>query len=1124
MRSTRLLFSFGAIVLTTLLCIPAGAQSLISGDVNGTITDPSGAIVPNATVTLKNNSTGQTQTSATNSTGAYRFALLPPGGYTVTATASGFQTASRNVTITVGQASTLNMQLAVGAASQTVEVMAEGAVLQTQNGNISTTFSPEQVQLVPNPGNDLSYILQTAPGAVMNTQAGYGNSSTFGLPATSNLFTVNGENENDPFLNLNNSGATNILLGQNDVQEATVINNGYSGEYGQLGGANVNYVTKQGSNNFHGNAVYYWNGSILNANDWFNNFSNTPRPFDNANQWAASFGGPIKKDKTFFFLDTEGLRLFLPTSAVVIIPSPQFQAATLTNLASVSPASIPFYTQMFNLYNNAPGASRATNSLTGMGCGGQTFPGAGAALGVTAPCGLQFFSTEPNKTNEWLLTARVDQNIGDNDRAFIHFRTDHGIQATYTDPINSVFNAQSDQPQYEGQLNETHTFSSRAVNQLIVSGSWYSAIFKPANLTAATNAMPFELDFAGAAFNSLGFNLSIWPQGRNVTQYQIVDDFSLVRGSHNMKFGVNWHRNNVTDYDMGIGSIGDASNVDLLSYYSGLGVAFSQSFPNRASEPINVYGLGLYAQDEWAVRRNLKITLGLRAEHNSNPVCSINCFTRFGDSFLNISHNINQPYNQALLTGQRQALIDYTNIRWQPRIGFAWTPRGSGTNTVLRGGVGLFSDIFPATIADDFIRNSPNDNSFTAGPGPLALAVPGNQASLVAGANSSFLTGFSSGGTLGSILATNPLFVPPSIFTPDQKVHYPEYQEWNLQLQQGFGQKTTLAVGYVGNHGIWEPVVNGGQNAFCNSTPILPVYPTPCTTALGSSGFVGLPSAPIDQRFGAIFEVGSSAVSNYNGLTASLTRRFSQVQFQINYTWSHALDEISNGGFLPFNFTTNTSVLGPQNPFNLRQYNYGNADYDTRQYLSANYIWQTPFRNGLLGALGNWTISGTVFYRTGLPFTVTDAGSFGTLLGYNYNVTPGSAAPLYANYPATSPVSCNRSATTNPCFTTAMFTPAITGFGDQRRNQFYGPNFFDTDLTVMKNFHLPISEASTLGVGLQFFNILNHANFDQPNQVLQSPNLGLITHTVGSPTSMFGSFLGGDDSPRIIQIKGEFTF
>jgi len=1139
-RVSKLLLPALALVLASLLAIPATAQTEISGDVSGTVTDPSGAVLPGAKVDLKNNATGAAQTATTNPAGVYRFSLLPPGSYTVSATAQGFQGTSQRITVAVGQASAANLQLAIGGSGTTVEVTAEGGVVNTQNGNISTTFTPEQIQLTPNPGNDLTYIIQTAPGAVMNTQSGYGNSSTFGLPATANLFTVDGENENDPFFNLNNSGATNILLGQNDISEATVVNNGYSGQYGQLGGANVNYVTKSGSNAFHGNLIYWWNGSILNANDWFNNHSATPRPFDNANQWAASIGGPIVKNKTFFFADTEGLRLLIPTSAAVNVPSPQFEAATLANIGATNPGELGFYNNMFKIYNNSPGHSRAANTLPagtasdtggtiGNGCAGVT-AAQYALIGAGNPCALQYFSTAGNQTNEWLLTTRFDQNIGNNDRAFVHFRTDHGLQASYTDPLNSTFNAQSNQPQYEGQLNETHTFNANSVNQFILSGSWYSAIFAPPNLTAATSLMPFQLNFSGNAFYPLGFDLGVWPQGRRTTQYQIVDDYSWVHGAHNLRFGVNWHRDDITDADMGIGTIGLEQSETQGAFFSGAGVSYTQSFPNRLSNPVDVYGLDLYAQDDWSVRRNLKITLSLRAEHNSNPTCVTNCFSRFDNSFLSLTHDTAQPYNQALLTGVNQALINYTSIRWEPRIGFAWSPRH---DTVLRGGLGIFSDIFPGTVADYFMRNAPLDNTFTAGPGALFPGAPGSQASAVAAANASFASAYRAGGTLGSIVGTNPLFIPPSLYTPDRMIHYPEYQEWNLQLQQGFGNKTSLTLEYVGNHGIWEPVVNGGQNAYCNSAP-LPFFPAaaPCTTALtsGATAYTGLPPTPADQRFGTIYEVQSAAVSNYNGFTATLTRKFSQVQFQLNYVWSHALDEISNGGFLPFNFGeatggTNVSVLGPQDPFNLKLYNYGNADYDTRQYVSANYVWNVPKINGWKGVLADWTVSGTLFYRTGLPFTVTDTNNFGVLTGYNYNsVSPPNSPNLFANYPAGTPISCARSATTTPCYMASMFSPALTGFGAQRRNQFYGPNFFDTDMTIMKNFHVPITESAMFSVGLQAFNLFNHANFDQPDQNLGSPTFGLITHAIGPPTSMFGSFLGADASPRIVQIKAELSF
>lgn len=1116
MQVSRTIYSVLVLLLAGILSIPAVGQSLVSGDIAGTITDPSGAVVPNATVTLKNNGTGQTQTATTNSSGAYRFSLLPPAQYTVTAAASGFQNVARAVTVAVGQASQLNLQLAVGGSSQTVEVTAEGAVVQTENGNISTTFTPEQVELVPNPGNDLSYIVQSAPGAVMNTQAGYGNSAMFGLPATSNLFTVNGMNENDPFLNLNNSGATNLLLGQNDVQEVSVVNNGYSAQYGGLAGANVNYVTKSGTNNWHGSANYFWNGRALNANSWFDKqaqiSSGQPNraPFDNANQWSASVGGPIIKNKTFFFVDYEGLRVLLPTSTLVQIPSPQYQAATLANIGATAPGQLPFYQNMFHLWNSAPGASNAGPIPGGSdGCDGTV------SLGAGVPCAVAFRSTAGNFTHESLLTARVDQNISDSDHIYGHFRSDHGLQATYTDPINSVFNAQSDQPQYEGQLNETHIFSSNATNQFILAGSWYSAIFKPANITAATALMPYRLRFSGGTFNDLGHDLNLWPQGRNVTQYQIIDDFSKVIGKHNIKVGMNFRRNDITDYSPGLFTTGEVIGEDQASFLSGTAGLFTQAFNTRPTQPIALYGLGLYAQDEWTVKPTLRVTLGLRAEHDSNPVCQTNCFARLTTDFMSASHDPSQPYNQAIRTGIHQALPSYTGIGWEPRLGFAWTPRGSGTNTVIRGGIGIFHDFFPATVADSFLNNPPLYNQFFVGPGNVAPGA-GSVQSIAAAANASFVSGFSSGGTLASISASNPFFVPPSLFNSARSIHAPQYQEWNLELQQGFGQKTSLSINYVGNHQIYGPLQNGGLNAFCDVT---------CLGELGAttSQFSDLPGAAPDPRFGTITQISSSNVGNYNGVTVSLQRRFSALQFQANYTYSHALDIVSNAGILPYNFNTNESTLNPQDPFNYKRYNYGNADYDVRHTASLNYVWTTPKLKGWVGAIASWTVSGTAFWRTGLPVTAYDDNASSILNGFNYAISAGD--PVFANQLNPGPVVCTSAAVTNPCLnSTTQFSPASNGWGNQRRNQVWGPHYFDTDLSVMKNFHLPISEASNLGIGLQFFNILNHPNFDQPDANISSSTFGQIISTVSVPTSILGSFLGGDASPRLIQVKATLSF
>ncbi|MGC1685192.1 MAG: TonB-dependent receptor, partial [Candidatus Acidiferrales bacterium] len=357
---------FALVVVLTLGATRLKAQTQTTGDIVGTITDPSNAVVPDAKINLKDNGKGNSQDTKTNKEGNYRFYLLSPGSYTVSVTAGGFETEVREVTVAVGQISTTDFHLTLGASTQTVMVTEVAPLVQTENGDTATSVSAQQVSNVPNPGNDLTAIAQIAPGVVMNTQGGYGNVEAFGLPATSNLFTLNGMDDNDPFLNLGNSGATNLLLGSNEIQEADVVTNGYSGTFGTFSGINVNYITKSGSNQFHGNGVYYWNGRAMNANDWFSNANGEPRPFSNANQWAASIGGPIKKDKLFFFFNTEGLRVLIPVQAApVFVPTAAFEADTVANLNALGLSqSVPFYCQ--NLANICSGVSALPGSGNGI--------------------------------------------------------------------------------------------------------------------------------------------------------------------------------------------------------------------------------------------------------------------------------------------------------------------------------------------------------------------------------------------------------------------------------------------------------------------------------------------------------------------------------------------------------------------------------------------------------------------------------------------------------------------------------------------------------------------------------------------------------------------------------------
>ncbi|RRA49076.1 carboxypeptidase-like regulatory domain-containing protein [Acidipila sp. EB88] len=1085
------------------------AQSTISGDISGVVTDNSGAIVPNAQVTIKNTATGSTQKLRTNASGNFRASLLQPGAYSVAVEAEGFSATTTTAQVSVGQLATANVTLGVGAAATNVQVNASGGLMQTEQAEVSTSFSMQQIQNVPNPGGDLTYIAQVAPGSVMNNGGGYGNFSSFGLPATSNLFTVDGANENDPFLNINNSGATNILLGSNDIEQATVTSNGYQGQYGGLGGANVNYVTRSGSNKFHGDLKYYWNGSTMNANDWLNNHDGTPRPFDNANQWAADIGGPIVKDKSFFFVNTEGLRLVIPTSQTVFVPSAAYQAAVL---ASIPTTSIPFYQQMFNLYNTAPGIERATEYN-------------GDANRNS------FRSNVSNQTNEYLISARFDQQFGEKDHMFIHFRTDHGVQATLTDPINSAFNATSVQPQYEGQLNETHAFSPNLTNQFIAAGSWYSATFNEPNRAAALALLPEAVAFASGYFSPVGHDVYDFPQGRKVSQYQFIDDVTKVIRNHTVKFGVSYKRNDVTDYGPQQYVAPSISDESLQDFAAGNATVFQQNFPQRQTEPIALYGLAGYVQDEWKATPALTLTASLRVEHNSNPVCQTNCFANLQNGVASLDGDTTQAYNAKIASGLHTLFPSYDQVSYQPRVGFNYAPASMHGNTVVRGGFGVFADVFPGTVAENLFENAPNINTFTINGAGLAPGVAGSATATAAASNQAFLNNYAAGASYSSLTTPgSPTYVAgfsaPSFTTTHPNIHYPTYYEYNLAVQQLIARNTTLTFNYVGNHGIHEAVVDPSANSFFT--------PDSFTAASGFNST--LRNTVPDGSFSQVTEVRNQADSNDNTLAVSLQHTSKYLTVQANYSWQHSMDEISNGGFLPFTDLTNVSISAPIDPTNLRA-QYGSSDYDIRNNFTLAYVFTVPKFYGPRVLSDGWLISGTVFAHSGSPYSITDSQTTGDLSSDSYYGTV-----LATPTGRTLNKSCDAKASVDtPCFGAApSYTTAADGttvvtpgsqftFGQsflgQRRNSFVGPNYFDTDMSVYKSFSIQRYESAKLQLGAQFVNLFNHANFDQPlNDVAQGSAFGTTQSTVSSPTSIFGSFLGGDASPRQIQLTARFQF
>ena len=1118
MRSRELVLALSLFTaagfLTSCVATTSYAQSNISGDISGTILDASGAAVPNAQVTVTNLDNNLQKAATSDQSGNFRVPLLPPGRYKITATGSGFSTATTNVGVAAGEVTPVQIKLAVGQAATTVEVTAgSGEVLHTDDAQISTNFNLEQIQTLPNPGNDLTFVAQTTPGAVMNTQGGYGNFSVNGLPGTSNTYTVNGGYEGDPYLNLNNSGATNLLLGNNDVDNVTVITNSYDAAFGGLGGAQVNEISRAGGNKWHGDLHYWWNGRVMNANNFFNKQAGVPRSFDNANQYAAAIGGPLKRDKIFGFIDTEGVRVIIPVNQKSYGPSPAFQAAILgapgTADATLAPygnladngnaAEAPVYQSIFKYYNGARN--------WGSGSVDPNDPRTWIWQGQTTNFG-----------REWLINDRVDFNLGQNDHLFIHSKVDKGVQPTQTSFLDPIFNAESPQPSYEGQINWTHTFTPRLTNQLLIDGSYYRAIFTNTNGKAlGASNIPFTLipeGFASGGDWDANVNATSWvgganyafPQGRNVTGYQANDDATFTTGKHTIKFGYTFRRDDITDYTPSEHNIafggGENFILDEGDFAAGFSDEWVERFPRRLSEPVALYTMGGYGEDQWKPVPGFTLTFGLRIEHNSNPICLTNCVSSLSSDFATAPATMDTPYNQLISSGRRRAFFEERNVAYEPRIGFSFLPGGADGKTTIRGGFGMFADYFPAQIMGDLMANLPNVDRFTVlgaaygNPITLDAADPLSGHAQAVTSNDALQSLFSQGACYNGCGAdlslrtvTGGVFSRPTITTVAHTVKLPIYEEWSLSVERALARNTVFSVNYIGNRSYHQPVAN-----------------TPNAYDPGGT-IASLPASRPNAALGSVTEYYSGSWSNYNGVIGTLTSRIAWLRMQFNYAYSHALDTTSNGGFNSFG----VNPVGQINPNNLAQ-NYGNADYDTRHYLSANYAITTPHQHGFKTVAGDWDFAGTIFHNTGYPFSVT----------YNTGDVIYGAVPLAAQLDNNFNHHCGgASHTVTPCDFASHFGPA-TDWGQQRRNQLYGPNYTDFDLDVAKGFK--IRESGRLKIGAQFFNLFNHANFQIPDAELTSGITGTIYTTANTPTSILGAFLGGDASPRLIQFKGTFSF
>ena len=1123
----------------------------------------------------------------TDAGGHYLFSQVNPGNYEVTVQAKGFAVSTSAPTpVGVGRTVTLNFALHVQSENQTVEVTAQQGLLTLDNPNTTTTIEAKTIENLPNPGQDLTYVAQFAQGALMNTAGsssdakapgGYGNVEFNGLPATSNGYILDGYDSNDPWLGLNIGLSTNLVIGLDAVDQSTVNTNSFSVDQGRYAVAQVNYFTKSGTNAFHGDAYELWNGSLLNAEDYFLHANDSPgniaaKPHDVVNEFGVSVGGPIRRNKLFFFGHYEGIRIALPivTSTTLptrayenyvlgqeYVPGPYAQGQLETGgndpvtgtYLQPEPAEIPFYQNMFSLLP-APGGS--TVQITGCPLYVSVAPPINGALPDGDGCASQQQRSLNNSDSENLIVLKIDHTINAKDGIWYRFQRDTGLQAEWTDPINSIFNSYSPQPQYTLVVGYTHIFSPTLVNQFNPGADWYSSIFEPNNYAQALETFPIVLTSGSDSvpFTTIGGLNDTFAQGRKVTQWQINDNLTWTRGRHTLHFGVNTRRVDTSDYDLGEGIVPTVAYNDLAELTYGAAYTAQQNFPVSLKDRVAVGNLEYYGMDTYKPSAKTTLTYGMRVTWNTNVTSPQRLFGRMAGSFLDVSHETNQPLNQVIL-GNVQNLFAATPLFiYQPRASIAYQLL---PHTVVHAGFGVFNDIIPQQIADNGLINAPNDPSFTGGIGGqvgglgIAPSVPGSAVDAAASANTLFQTTYSSGGApcagIQPGAPTCPLAVSLNTF-PTGALKTPYYYQYNLGIEQQIGSRGDLRTDFVGTRGLHEPYqvqLNGYQNV-CDGC------------------FAPFPyRQPLDQRFGNVTEFQAGASSIYNGLQTAYTQQWGGLTLRGNYTFSHCLDEVSNGGLLAFS----TQGLESPLPGELSR-QYAGCDYDVRNNISAYGMYQVPFHSShpfLRQVLGGWSFSETGFLHSGLPFSVLSqqysANGNGVFQASNPAQTIQFAVPNYANRVPGVPlyrkspyagVTVNGTKqwlnpdgfvsvvdpTTGDCYTGTVGVPptsdnpTICQFGNSGRNSVRGPHFTDSDIYITKSF--PIREGIKLRVDGQFFNAFNHPNFALPSTVQAGvpgsvpARFGTLQSLTMPPTGLLGVGLGGDSSPRMIAFEGRIEF
>ena len=1051
--------SFGA--------VPLFAQ-YTTGSLGGTVEDPAGAVVPDATVTAQNEGTGLSRTVTSQASGEFLFPALPIGNYKLTVTKAGFSTyVQTGIVLTVNQAATQTVRLKVGAVSQEVTVSANAAVLTTRTGTVGQLINQRHIVDLPLNGREAQSLLFLAAGTVnetgnyclVNCQGGVypgeEDGSVNGSGPRAVNYQMDGAGHNDTYLN------TNLPFPNPDaVQEFNVQSENISAQYG-LGGAVVNIVTKSGTNEFHGDAFEFLRNGALNARNFFAPIQDTLK----RNQFGGSIGGPIIKDKLFFFGTYQGTRIRSAAQGqIAFVPTAAERNGDFSDI-------LP--TQLVNPSNNVPYAGNqipTTDFSAPANFFMQHIPlpnGPGRQLTFAGPSVIQ-------NDNQWM--PKIDWIHGKNQLSGSFFWTKFTEPPDITSAKTDILAADGSGNQVKIQnlsINDTYSFSPTLLFNTwfgwdqqsggSLSGAPFG--FPDAGVSIAAPTPP-ELSLSVDGF--FGFNTNhLGDFGRG--DWTVHEDVTMQHGPHELHFGgdvVRPKNHLVNTFTMsGEFSFGNQlSGSNLTDFMLGHASEFLQG----GGEFKDMHGVlySFYGQDNWRVNRKLTVNLGLRWDPYfpyTEEKGRVPCYVRGGKSsrFPNAPVGVlyggsNADPGCPAASGTLNALANIA-----PRLGFAYR---LGAKTVLRGGGGIYYTPPPINNFNGFVDTAPFAPRFDFR-GDISFVDPyGSQ-----GIQNPFPAQY--GPTLPTSDAqfTLPMSIY-GVFPIDWVL--PRLYTWNLTLERELGNNWEVRAAYMGTKG-----TNLSSGIFSNQELNPAIY------IPGQSTEANTQARRINPNFGAVGNAPSGNNSHYEGLQLNLEKRFGGgFSLLANYTWSKMIDDYGPGGYT--------------NPFN-REFDYGLATSDVPHVFHFSGIWQVPkltSSGGLAGGfLSGWELTSIATWRGGFPFSVfsgadnsfsgvgADRADFiGTSFSQAKLDTGRSHGQLIQEY-----------------FNTAVFVPnAIGTFGNSGKNNLRGPGFFDMDFGLLKD--TKITEHTTLQFRAEFFNLFNNVNFMQPDGNLASSSFGQIT-SAGDP-------------------------